>query len=191
VKNIAIFASGTGSNAQKIIKHFNHANHPLAKVTLIVSNKETAGVVSIAHREKIPVVIIDKATLTETDEAVQALRKRNIHLVVLAGFLLKIPESLIGAYPNRIINIHPALLPSYGGKGMYGANVHKAVIDAGEQESGITIHYVDGHYDNGDVIFQAKCKILPGDTPESLATRIHQLEHTHFPLQIEKIISGL
>lgn len=184
--HIAIFASGAGSNARKIIDHFK--NSSLIKISLIVCNKPGAGVLDIAAKENIPAILIDKEKFFRGNAYTAELKEKEIAFIVLAGFLWKIPAALIKEYPNRIINIHPALLPKYGGKGMYGNNVHAAVIAAGEKESGITIHYVDGHYDNGDIIFQAKCPVLPGDTPDLLAQRIHQLEHEHFPKAIEKLV---
>jgi len=183
---IAVFASGTGTNAHKIIQHFK--NHHTIEVALIACNKPDAGVLSIAEQEGVPTLLIEKDAFFRGDGYVPALQAAGIRFIVLAGFLWKIPQSLINAYPRHIINIHPALLPKYGGKGMYGAYVHAAVLAAGEKESGITIHYVDEHYDNGDIIFQATCPVEPGDTPETLASRIHQLEHQHFPLVIEKVI---
>jgi phosphoribosylglycinamide formyltransferase 1 len=187
--NIAIFASGAGSNAQKIIEHF--AANPHIKVSLIVCNKPAAGVLGIASTKAIPSLIIDKEKFFRGNGYVDELKEAGINFIVLAGFLWKIPQSLIDAYRNRIINIHPALLPKYGGKGMYGANVHEAVIAAGEKESGITIHYVDEHYDNGDIIFQGKCEVAPGDTVDSLAEKIHALEHEHFPKVIEEVVNKL
>ena len=183
---IAIFASGTGSNAQKIIDHFK--NHPHIKVALIVSNKPGAGVLDIASKENIPVLIIEKENFYRGNAYVQELKEKRIDLIVLAGFLWKIPVKLIEAYRDRIINIHPALLPKYGGKGMYGPIVHQAVLAAKEKESGITIHFVDEHYDNGDIIFQEKCRIDPDETHESLAKKIHKLEYAHYPRIIEEII---
>jgi len=184
-KRIVIFASGAGSNAQKIIDHFR--NSPVS-VSQIVGNRADAGIVSIARREGIPFLLIERerffrgdAYLPEIDPAAD--------LIVLAGFLWKVPDPLIEAFPRRIVNIHPALLPKFGGKGMYGNHVHTAVIGSGETESGITIHYVDGHYDNGDIIFQSACPVQPGDTPEELAARIHTLEHLHYPSTIEKLLN--
>lgn len=182
---IAIFASGAGSNAQKIIDHFRDSQS--VKVALIVCNNPGAGVLQIAEKESIPSLLIEKERLRKGDAYLPELG--SIDYLILAGFLWKIPQKLIDAYPRKIINIHPALLPKYGGKGMYGGFVHKAVIDAGETESGITIHYVDEHYDNGDTIFQTKCAVAPDDTPEALAEKIHVLEHRYFPQVIEKIIS--
>jgi formyltetrahydrofolate-dependent phosphoribosylglycinamide formyltransferase len=184
---IAVFASGAGSNAQKIIDHFRNSDH--IKIALIVCNKPGAGVLNIAAKENIPALLIDKEKFFRGNGYTDELKENNISFVVLAGFLWKIPSTLIEAYPRKIINIHPALLPNYGGKGMYGNYVHEAVIAAREKESGITVHYVDGHYDNGDIIFQARCPVLENDTPASLANRIHQLEHEHYPNVIEKIVS--
>lgn len=199
MKKIAIFASGAGSNAQKIIEYFHknvdstveNQNPPAAEVALIVSNKPTAGVLWIAEKENIPTLIIDKERFFKGDGYVQELQQNQIDFIVLAGFLWKIPQALIDAYRNRIINIHPALLPKYGGKGMYGNFVHEAVVNAKEAESGITIHYVDEHYDNGDIIFQAQCPVHAFDTPEMLAERIHTLEHKHYPVVIEELVSNL
>ena len=187
--NIAIFASGAGSNAQKIIDHFR--NSSLVKIALIVCNRKKAGVLQIAEKENIPSLIIEREKFFSGNGYLDELASRKIDFIVLAGFLWKIPEPLIHAFPKRIINIHPALLPGYGGKGMYGNYVHEAVIDAREKESGITIHYVDQHYDNGDIILQVKCPVLDDDTPESLAHRIHALEHANYPVVIEELIKKL
>jgi phosphoribosylglycinamide formyltransferase 1 len=187
--NIAIFASGAGSNAQKIIDHFR--NSPTAKIALIVCNRKKAGVLQIAEKENIPFLVIEKEKFFSGNGYLEELTSRKIGFIVLAGFLWKVPESLIRAFPKRIINIHPALLPRYGGQGMYGNYVHEAVIGAGEKESGITIHYVDEHYDNGDIILQVKCPVLDGDTPESLAYRVHQLEHFNYAVVIEDLIKKL
>ncbi len=184
---LAIFASGAGSNAQKIIEHFRGSSQVV--VTLIICNKPGAGVLSIADRENIPSVIIEKERFFRGDTYLPVLQQYGIDFIILAGFLWKVPQPLIEAFPNKIVNIHPALLPRYGGKGMYGHHVHEAVLTAGEKESGITIHYVDGHYDNGDIIFQATCPVLPGDTADTLAQRIHQLEHLHYPRVIEETVS--
>jgi formyltetrahydrofolate-dependent phosphoribosylglycinamide formyltransferase len=186
---LAIFASGAGSNAQRIIDHFRGSN--AAEIALIVCNKPGAGVIGIAEKEGIKVLMIEKERFFRGDGYVAELQTFRIDLIILAGFLWKIPHALIAAYPRRIVNIHPALLPKYGGKGMYGQYVHEAVLNAGEVESGITIHYVDEHYDNGDVIFQTACPVLDGDSPEKLAKRIHQLEHAHYPVEIEKLVNGL
>jgi phosphoribosylglycinamide formyltransferase-1 len=187
--NIAIFASGAGSNAQKIIDHFKQ--HSQIKIALIVCNKPGAGVLTIAQKEGIPTLLIEKEKFFSGNAYVDELKQHNIQFIVLAGFLWKIPVALIAAYPQRIINIHPALLPNYGGKGMYGHFVHEAVIAAKEKESGISIHYVDELYDHGQLIFQARCTIEPGDTPDTLAQKIHILEHTHYPAVVEKVIREL
>lgn len=188
---LAVFASGAGSNAQKIIKHFNENNHPAARVSLVVCNKPGAGVLRLAEAAGVPSLLIERQRFTSGDGYVQELKNRGIGFIVLAGFLWKIPPSLIDAYPRRIVNIHPALLPRWGGKGMYGAFVHEAVIGAAEPESGITIHYVDEHYDHGDTIFQASCPITPDDTPQTLAQKIHVLEHRHYPEVIERVVKEM
>ena len=187
-KNLAIFASGAGSNAQKIIDYFKDSDK--ARVALILCNKPDAGVFSIANQEGIESVLINKVEY-KNDGYASFLINKGIDFVILAGFLLKIPTPLIEAFPQKIINIHPALLPNYGGKGMYGSFVHEAVIKNKEPQSGITIHYVDEHYDHGAVIFQATCDIAESDTPETLATKIHQLEHRYFPKIIEEALSLL
>jgi phosphoribosylglycinamide formyltransferase 1 len=186
--NIAIFASGAGSNAQNIINHFR--NHAVIKVVLIVCNKPNAGVLAIAEKENIPFLLIDKEKFFNGDGYTGELVKREIDFIVLAGFLWKVPLTLIRNFTGKIINIHPALLPEYGGKGMYGNHVHEAVIAAREKESGITIHYVDELYDHGSIIFQEKCIIEENDTAEILAKKIHLLEKNHFPAVIEKIIDS-
>jgi formyltetrahydrofolate-dependent phosphoribosylglycinamide formyltransferase len=187
--NIAIFASGAGSNAQKIIDHFRGSG--MAKIALIVCNRKKAGVLQIAEKEHIPFLVIEKEKFFSGNGYLDELASRKIDFLVLAGFLWKIPESLLRAFPKRIINIHPALLPKYGGQGMYGNFVHEAVIGAREKESGITIHYVDEHYDNGDIILQVQCPVLDGDTPELLADRIHELEHANYPIVIEELVKKL
>ncbi len=187
---MAVFASGTGSNAQKIIDHFSDKTKN-AKVALIVCNKTGAGVLQIAETEKIPVLIIEKEKFFRGNTYLPEIKSYKIDFIILAGFLWKIPQALIEAYPRRIINIHPALLPKYGGKGMYGSFVHEAVLKSGETESGITIHYVDEHYDNGDIIFQAKCSITHGDNTETLVKKIHMLEHQHYPQVIENVLNKL
>ena len=183
---IAIFASGKGSNAEKIIQYFE--NHKNIHVKLIVCNKQGAGVMEIADRHQIPTLLLDKQGFYESKKYVEYIENQHITHIVLAGFLWKIPENLIQAYPGHIINIHPALLPKFGGKGMYGERVHQSVIDSGEKESGITIHQVDEEYDHGKTIFQTSLAVDENDTPSSLAEKIHALEHQHFPAQIEKWI---
>ncbi|HXB93957.1 MAG TPA: phosphoribosylglycinamide formyltransferase, partial [Puia sp.] len=167
MKQIAVFASGTGSNAARIIDYFRH--HPGIRVSLIACNKPDAGVLGIAEKEGVPTLLIEKERFFRGDAYTGELEKRDIDLIILAGFLWKIPSALIRAFPGRIVNIHPALLPKYGGKGMYGRFVHEAVIAASDKETGITIHYVDELYDHGDPIFQARVTVEPGDTPETLA----------------------
>lgn len=182
-RRIAIFASGAGSNAQKIIDHFRMRS--IAEIALIVCNNPNAGVLQIASNEKIPVLLIEKKKFSENGYFPE-INKYNIDFIALAGFLWKIPPALINCFPQKIINIHPALLPDFGGKGMYGNAVHEAVIRACKEESGITIHYVDEKYDNGTIIFQARCRIDKNDTPETLAEKIHTLEHRFYPQEIEK-----
>ena len=202
IKHIAIFASGAGSNAQKIIEYLTPNPSPqvergaeeemeakeVAKVVLIVCNNPVAGVLKIAEKENISSIIIERKKFYEDGYLVE-LKKYHIDLIVLAGFMWKVPVNIIQSYQNKIINIHPALLPKFGGKNMYGNFVHEAVIKAGEKESGITIHYVDEIYDHGKIIFQAKCKVDENDTPQTLAEKIHALEHKHYPLIIERIIA--
>jgi phosphoribosylglycinamide formyltransferase-1 len=213
IKHIAIFASGAGSNAQKIIERLNPLTpnpspqvergaeeemaakekeavrkQELAKVVLILCNNPAAGVLKIAEKENIASIIIERKKFYD-DGYLAELKKYHIDLIVLAGFLWKVPEDIIRSYQNKIINIHPALLPKFGGKNMYGNFVHEAVIKSGEKESGITIHYVDEIYDHGKIIFQAKCKVDENDTPQTLAEKIHALEHKHYPLIIERIIA--
>lgn len=186
---IAIFASGTGSNAQKLIDHFRVNNN--IKIGLIVSNKTTAGVLDIAKKKHVPSMLLEKEKFINGNGYADELKAAGIDFIVLAGFLWKIPSVLIRAYPNKIINLHPALLPKYGGKGMYGNVVHEAVLAAGEIESGITIHYVDDQYDHGPVIFQARCTIDKNDTAASVAQKIHLLEHANYPRVVEEILNGL
>ena len=186
MKRIAIFASGTGSNAQKILAHFQSSNK--IEVALIVSNKTNAGVLNFAKEYSTPTLIIEREKFLKGDGYVPELQAARIDWIILAGFLWKIPPTLINQWGKRIINIHPALLPKYGGKGMYGEAVHRAVLAANEKESGITIHYVDEQYDHGATIFQATCPVLPTDLVDNLAEKIHALEHLHYPVVIEKVI---
>lgn len=185
--SLVIFASGRGSNAAAIIDYFT-ANGK-ATVSLIVSNKPDAGVLDIARTQHIPFLIVDKHTFKES-LLIDQLQEHRPSLIVLAGFLWKIPDTLVQAFPDRIINIHPALLPGYGGKGMYGHHVHNAVIAAREAESGITVHYVNEVYDSGNIILQARCKVHPTDTADDLAMRIHQLEHFYYPRAIDYLLGG-
>ena len=199
MKKIAVFASGAGTNTQKIIEYTSppaplHGverggrKPPKVQVALIVSNKSDAGVLKIAEKESISSIIRKKEKFFSGNAYTDELKEEGIDLIVLAGFLWKIPPALIRAFPQRIINIHPALLPKYGGKGMYGKHVHQAVIDNKEKESGISIHYVDELYDHGKIIFQARCPVLANDTADSLAARVHQLEHEYYPRIIESLL---
>lgn len=185
---LILFASGKGSNVQAIIDYFT-ANGK-ARAALIVCNNPGAGVLDIAARHNIPVQLIDRKSFKEP-EFVEILKSYKPSLVVLAGFLWKVPDTVVQAFPESIINIHPALLPKYGGKGMYGHHVHEAVVAAGEKESGITIHFVNEHYDEGAAIVQARCTLLLEDTPESLAGKIHKLEHYFFPRTVEFLLDNL
>ena len=195
MKNIAILASGNGSNAQNLIEYFNlgkgclQENLNLASVKIIICNKPDAYVITRAENLNIPAIVLKKEELTTSPQPLlQLLKEHGIDYIILAGYLLKIPAELINEYPDRIINIHPALLPSYGGKGMYGNHVHEAVIAAKEKESGITIHLVDNEYDSGKILFQARCTVTPEDTPQSLAAKVHELEYRDFPQAVAKYI---
>jgi phosphoribosylglycinamide formyltransferase-1 len=189
MKNVAIFASGEGTNAENLFNYFN--NDKRVKIKLVVTNSDNAGVIARAEKYKKNVQIISKTALQEyTSQIIEFLQTEKIDIIVLAGFLLKIPEAFIKAFPNQIINIHPALLPNYGGKGMYGMHVHNAVIGNKDVESGITIHYVNEEYDKGEIILQARCKIEETDTAASLAAKIRKLEFEYFPKAIEKIIEN-
>ncbi len=183
---IAIFASGNGSNAEEIIRFFK--DHPLAEVALVLSNNKSAYVLRRAWEHSIPHCFFTNDDLRKTTKVDEVLKLNGINFIVLAGFMLLVPARFVKNYPNRIVNIHPALLPKYGGKGMYGEHVHKAVIANGEKETGITIHLVNDKYDEGAIVFQATCAISPGDTPESVAAKVHQLEHHHYPRVIAKLI---
>jgi folate-dependent phosphoribosylglycinamide formyltransferase PurN len=183
---VAIFASGKGSNAEKIIEYFKFHNQ--ITISLIVCNRLGAGVFDVSKKYGIKSILIEKNELIDGQFLMQSFKNEAITHVVLAGFLLKIPEYLIQAYPEKIINIHPALLPNFGGKGMYGNKVHEAVIASGEKVSGITIHLVDEHYDHGKTLFKATVDINDQESPESLAAKIHVLEHTYFPETIESWI---
>ncbi|MBM3404187.1 MAG: phosphoribosylglycinamide formyltransferase [Bacteroidetes bacterium] len=186
-KIIAIFASGNGTNAEKLAGYF--MNHPEATVRLLLCNRRDAMVLERFNRLRIPTVTFSREEFSDAAFLLSVLKEFEVDLIVLAGFLWLVPAPIIQAYPSRIINIHPALLPKFGGKGMYGEKVHEAVLAAGEKESGITIHYVNEAYDEGSVIFQARIQVLPGDTSDRLAARIHELEYRHFPQVVEKLIS--
>jgi len=189
MRNIAIFASGSGTNAENIIKYFSNKNS--AQVSLVLSNKRQATVLKRAEALNIRTLFFDHKEFYVTGKVLRYLTLYKIDLVVLAGFLWLVPENIVEHYSGRIINIHPALLPAYGGKGMYGDAVHKAVIDNKEKESGITIHYVNRRYDEGDIIFQKKCKINTSDSPDTLAQKIHALEYLHYPQIIEDLVTKL
>ena len=186
MKRIAVFASGTGTNAKNLIGHFElHRN---AQVTLVVCNRADAGVVTIAREHGVETMIVSREEFFSEQSIVAELKDRGIDFIVLAGFLWLIPQQLISAFPNRIINIHPALLPKFGGKGMYGKKVHEAVLAAQEKESGITIHFVNENFDEGKSIAQFSCPVFPDDTTEKLAARVQELEHNHFAEVVEKLI---
>jgi phosphoribosylglycinamide formyltransferase-1 len=186
MKQIAIFASGAGSNTGRIIDFFRF--HPTIKISLIVCSKPGAGVLTIAEKENLPSLILDKERFFRGDGYAEALRDRKIDFLVLAGFLWKVPPTLVKAYKGSILNIHPSLLPKFGGKGMYGRAVHEAVLAAKEKETGITIHYVDEIYDHGQVIFQATVEVGADDTAETVAQKVHKLEYEHFPKTIERMV---
>jgi phosphoribosylglycinamide formyltransferase-1 len=185
---LAIFASGSGSNAENLIKYFD--KHNKIECKLILTNNAEAGVILRGQKLNVPVVVFSRTMFSKSDEVVNILKSLEIDWVVLAGFLWLIPENLIKAFNNKIVNIHPALLPKYGGKGMWGHHVHQAVKNNNETETGITIHLVNEHYDEGKVIFQSKCEVLPNDTPETIAEKVHWLEYEHFPVVVEKLING-
>lgn len=188
--NIAIFASGSGTNAEAIMDHF--ADSSCGRVALLLSNRADAYALRRAERFGVPVAVFSREEFCDPDGKVAALlREHQIDFIVLAGFLWLVPHYLTDIYAGRIVNIHPALLPKFGGRGMYGDNVHRAVIDSGEAESGITIHMVNEKYDSGDILFQASVPVAADDTPDSLAAKIHVLEHRHFPLIIERTIQNL
>lgn len=189
MKHIAIIASGAGTNAENIIRYFSNDNR--AKVSLVLSNRSQAKVLERAAALGVDAFFFDRSQFYDTGEVLMMLQRRDTDLLVLAGFLWLVPAAVIEAYRGRIINIHPALLPRFGGKGMYGERVHRAVLDAGCSESGITIHYVNEQYDSGDIIFQARCPVLPDDDMHSLAERVHALEYEHYPAVIGGLIDGI
>ena len=187
MKRIAIFASGSGTNAENLIKFFK--NNDKVSVVQVLSNNPNAQVLDRAKRLNVGTVTFDKKALIESDEVLNILKNSQPDLIVLAGFLWKFPEMILDAFPNKVINIHPALLPKYGGKGMYGKYVHQAVVNNKETETGITIHYVNEHYDEGAIIFQAKCTVEPNDTFEDVSNKIHKLEMEHFPKVVESLLT--
>jgi len=183
---IAIFASGTGSNAERFMEHFKSSQ--AAEIALVLSNKAEAGVLEKAHIRNVPTVVVSNKEAASGEFMCSLMESHKIDFIVLAGYMRLIPIELTRAFDRRMVNIHPALLPKYGGKGMYGGHVHKAVIASEEKESGITIHYVNEVYDEGEVLFQAKCVVTPNDDANTLAQKIHQLEHQHYPLVVEQLL---
>ncbi|TBO41154.1 phosphoribosylglycinamide formyltransferase [Pedobacter kyonggii] len=188
-KRIAIFASGSGSNAQKLMEHFKRSNE--IEISLVLTNNADAYVLQRADNFEIPTHIFDKNEFYKTEEVIDLLKNLEIDFVVLAGFLWLIPKNLIHAYPGRIVNIHPAILPKFGGKGMYGDHVHNAVMAAGETEGGITIHYVNENYDEGEYIYQARYRIDKNDNLEMVKFKGQQLEHQHYPRIVETIVKKI
>jgi len=185
MKKIVLFASGSGSNAENIIQYFKGSE--AVEIVAVISNKPEAKVLERAANHQVSSFVFLKDDFS-TDKVLNKIQEIKPDLIVLAGFLLQFPSNIIALYPNKIINIHPALLPKYGGKGMYGMNVHKAILENNETETGISIHFVDEHYDNGDMIFQQKVSITDCKTPEAIAQKVHELEHEHFPKVIERLL---
>ena len=184
MQRIAIFASGAGTNAARIMEHFK--GHPHIEVSLLLSNKKDAPVLEKAAAANVETFTFNRNEFYDSNVVLEKLVEEKVDLIVLAGFMWLVPENLIEHYSKRIINVHPALLPKFGGKGMYGMHVHRAVKEAGETETGITIHLVNEEYDKGRVLFQARCKIAENDTPESIASKVHELEYANFPKEIER-----
>ena len=189
MKNIAIFASGSGTNAENLIRFFRTSQ--FGQVRVVLTNRADAGVIDRAQSLEVESLVFTREQFNSSQRVLDLLVERDIDYIVLAGFLWLVPLYLLLPFENKIVNIHPALLPKYGGKGMYGKRVHQAVIDAGESESGISIHYVNPKYDEGDIVFQARCNIEPGDTPESLAEKVHKLEYEFFPTAVENLLKEL
>lgn len=188
-KNIAIFASGNGTNAENIIRYFQ--NSELVNIELVLANKETAFVLERARSLNVPFAYMGKAEWTEGTAVLSLLEGRKIDFIVLAGFLARVPDCILHAYPNKIINIHPSLLPKFGGKGMYGDRVHEAVVAAGEAETGITIHYLNERFDEGEIVVQYKCPVLPQDTAADVAKKVHALEYEYYPKVIDRLLTDL
>ena len=189
MKNIAIFASGSGTNAENLIRFFRTS--PFGQVSMVLTNRPDAGVIQRAQTNDIECIVFNRQQFYDTNEVADLMVERGIEFIVLAGFLWLVPDILLKLFDNKVVNIHPALLPKYGGKGMYGHFVHEAVISNAEEESGITVHYVNSRYDEGDVILQARCKVDVDDTPNSLASKIHALEYEHFPKAVEALLKKL
>ncbi|MBN2744208.1 MAG: phosphoribosylglycinamide formyltransferase [Marinilabiliaceae bacterium] len=185
-KKIVIFASGSGTNAENLVRFFEGRED--VKVACIMSNNPNAYVLQRAHQLGVPSRVFNRQEFSGSDVVLNYLKELSVDLIVLAGFLWLVPPAIVAAYPKRILNIHPALLPKYGGKGMYGDRVHEAVVANGDAETGITIHYVDDHYDEGDVVFQARCSVMPGDDAAAVAHKIHQLEYAHFPVVVDAVL---
>lgn len=188
-KRIAVFASGSGSNAQKIMEYFKYSDS--SEVALVLSNNSDAYVLQRADNFEVPTHVFDRKEFFETDNIVNLLKRLEIDIIALAGFLWLVPQNLLKAFPNQILNIHPALLPKYGGKGMYGDRVHQAIIDAGDEESGISIHFVNENFDEGEIIYQAKFKINPDDSIDVIKFHGQQLEHQHYPRVIESLLKKI
>ncbi len=188
MRNVAIFASGSGTNAENIIKYFK--GNPAVNVAVVLSNNRNAGVHKRVNNLGVPSFVFTRDEFTEGTPVINKLQEYEVEFIVLAGFMNKISQTLLNAFPQHIINIHPALLPKHGGKGMYGMHVHQAVVGAGDPESGITIHYINEEYDEGAVIFQASCPVSPTDTPEDVATKVHALEYAHYPKVIENLLKS-
>lgn len=186
MKNVAIFASGSGTNAENIARYFSKSE--TVKVAVVLSNNKNVGVHARVNNLGIPSFVFSREEFVEGTPVLAKLAEYQTDLIVLAGFMNKISDALLKAYPGKIINIHPALLPKHGGKGMYGMHVHEAVVAAGDKESGITIHYINENYDEGDIIFQATCPVSPTDTPDEVATKVHALEYAHYPHVIEDLL---
>ena len=186
MKRIVIFASGSGTNAENLITYFKNRTH--ASVIQVLTNNPHAKVLDRARNLQVSALSFNRIAFSQTDDVLNILKANDPDLIVLAGFLWKFPEFILNEFPNKVINIHPALLPKYGGKGMYGNHVHEAIVNNKETETGITIHYVNEHYDAGAIIFQAKCKVLPTDTAQHVAGNIHKLEMEHFPKVVEKLL---
>lgn len=187
MKRIVIFASGSGTNAENLITYFKNRTH--ASVIQVLTNNSHAKVLDRAKNLQVSALSFNRIAFSQTDDVLNILKASNPDLIVLAGFLWKFPEFILNSFPNKVINIHPALLPKYGGKGMYGMLVHQAVVDNKETETGITIHYVNENYDEGAIIFQAKCHVLPTDTAQDVAAKIHELEMEHFPKVVERLLN--
>lgn len=188
MKRVVIFASGSGSNAENLIKFFHNSDN--ASVVQVLTNNPHAKVLDRCKRLKVSALSFNRIAFTQTEDVLNILKSSNPDLIVLAGFLWKFPENILKNFPNKVINIHPALLPKFGGKGMYGMNVHEAVVNNKETETGITIHYVNENYDEGAIIFQAKCKVEASDSAEDVATKIHKLEMEHFPKVVDDLLKN-